>query len=241
MKNYIVDPALPETEWPIIKAQQQGFDELKTMFPKGVNLEDIDNTVFEWFKARPIKIDNTAVPVIYLNNEKWAQYKNNWKYVDSNFNMKYPYIAIRRAEVQPGQEPMRSIIPNRKHETCRIPYRGQDGNTTYKIFKVPQPVRVDLDYEVRALSTYMTDDNMMNEALIKHFASLQTYIQANGYYMPMKIDSVANETDIDTIEDMKVIHTAYSIKVFGYLLDQEEFEEIVAPSRLTVNIEEEIL
>ena len=241
MNNYIVDPVLPTTDWPILDSQLQGFDELKTMYPKGVDLEDIDTTVFEWFKSKPIMIENTTVPIVYLNNEKWAQYKRNWKYVDSNFNMKYPYIAIRRSEVQPGQDTMRSIIPNGRYETCRIPYRAQNGKTTYKIFKVPQPVRVDLDYEVRVLSTYMTDDNIMNESLMKHFASLQTYIQTNGYYMPMKIDSVANETDIDTIEDMKVIHTAYSIKVYGYLLDQKDFEEIVAPTNVTVNIEEEII
>jgi hypothetical protein len=81
----------------------------------------------------------------------------------------------------------------------------------------------------------------MNETLIRHFASLQTYIKANGYYMPMKIDSVANETDLDTIDDAKVIHTSYNIKVYGYLLDQEEFEEIVAPTHVKVNIEEEII
>ena len=240
MRNYLVNPALPAREWPDTPSQLQGYDELKTMFPKGVDLEAIDTSVLAWFESSTVKIKNKPVPVVYLNSEKWAQYKNNWKYVDNDFNMKYPYVVIRRADLQPGQEPVRSIIPNGMFETCRIPYRAPNGLTTYKVFKVPQPVRVDLEYDLRALSVYTTDSNSINEALIRHFASLQTYIRVNGYYMPMKIDSVADETDIDTIEESKVIHTSFSIKVFGYLIDQDKFEEIVVPTKLKVNIEETI-
>ena len=109
----------------------------------------------------------------------------------------------------------------------------------WKYYKVPQPVKVDLEYEVRALTHYIEDINKINETLLRHFASLQSYLSIDKHYMPMKIDNISDESDFDNLEDERVIHTLYSIIVQGYIIDENEFEEKLGTKNVVVRITEE--
>jgi len=229
--GYVPAP-FEKTEWPFEKNQ---LENQQTVYPRSISLEDIDNATLDWFQTADIVIDNKPVPVFYLTPEKWAEFKHSWKYSDGNHNIKFPYITIRRSLAPRLAE--RGRIRGKKFTTYRLPVYD-NGKVTHKIYNVPQPIRVELEYEVRCLTHYVSDINIINEAFLRHFASLNTYLDLQGHYMAMKIDSVADESDFDDIEDERIVHTMYSIVVQGYIIDENEFEEKLGVSNVKVTITE---
>lgn len=227
--------SLKEKDW----LEFNQLENQSTYFPRSISFEDIDRAVFDWFNTREIVVNGDKVPAIFLTPEKWAEVKKSWKRMDGDSNIKFPYITVRRSQApQLGQSPLKGRIPGKKFSTYRIPIYTPAG-ATYKIYKVPQPIKVDMEYEIRALTHYMEDINLINETLLKHFASLQAYLSIDNHYMPMLIESVSDESDLDAIEEERVMHTLYSIVVRGYIIDENEFEERTGVAGLAVQIEEE--
>lgn len=219
--------------------EKNQLENQNTFYPRAISFEDIDKAVYEWFSNRDIIINEKNVPTFYLTPEKWAEFKHSWTYTDGNHNIKFPYITIRRSQApRLAQDPQRGRIPNKTFTTYKIPYYD-NGTVVWKLFKVPQPVKVDLEYEVRALTHYISDINIINETLLRHFASLQSYLDIQGHYMPMKIDNVSDESDFDNLEDERVIHTLYSIIVQGYIIDEKEFEEKLTNKNMVVSVKED--
>lgn len=226
---------LNETDW----IEHNQLIDQKTYFPRSISFEDIDIAVYDWFTNANLDINGTEVPVHFLTPEKWAEFKKNWIHTTDDRNTSYPYITIRRAQ-NPRliQSPVMGRIPGQTFTTYKVPHYTNSG-PTYKYYKVPQPIKVELDYEVRALTHYISDINIINERLLRHFASLQAYLDIDKHYMPMSIESINDESDFDNLEDERVIHTLYSITVYGYIIDEEEFEEKLGVASLLVNIEED--
>lgn len=210
-----------------------------TMYPRSISLEDIDRSVYEWFKGRDILIDSNPLPVFFLTREKWGEFKQSWQYMDSGRTVNYPYITVRRSNLGLGNNPIKGRIPSKRFTTYKIPFYTPAGPTV-KYYKVPQPTKVDLSYEVRVLTHYISEINLINETLLKHFASLQAYLDIDKHYMPMLIDSISDETDSDNLEDERVSHTLYSIQVRGYIIDETEFEEKLGVHNILVRIDEDV-
>ena len=228
--------SLPKTEW---EKEYNQYSDQKTFYPRSISFEDIDKSVFEWFNTRDIIINSKAVPAVFLTPEKWAEVKKSWSNMTSDHNITFPYITVRRSQAPKlSESPARGRIPNKNFTIYKVPVYTNAG-PSYRIFKVPQPVKVDMEYEVRALTHYVSDINLINETLLRHFASLQAYLSIDNHYMPMKIESVSDESNLDSIEDERVMHTLYSIKVNGYIIDEKEFEEKTAISNMVVRVSED--
>lgn len=238
----------PGTQLSSIEKTSWSFEEnrlknQKTYFPRSINLKDIDEAVQKWFKSRDIIINDVVVPVFYIRTEKWAEFRETWKYIDDNkTTVELPYITMRRANSpRLQQSPIKGRIPGKSFTTYKTPYYDKNGGPTYKYYKIPQPIKVDLDYEVHVLTHYTIDINIINEIILKHFASLQAYLDIDKHFMPMTIESVNDETDFDNMEEERILHTSYSITVNGYIIDEKEFEEKIGVSSLLINIDEETI
>jgi len=228
---------IEETEW-INKSPLTGQT---TIFPRTITLEDIDKSVFDWFNSKEIYFDNKGgkkIPVFFLSQEKWAEFKQRWQYMDSDRVVDFPYITIRRNAVSPAKQPIKGRIPGKTFTTFKLPVHTNSG-PTFKHYKIPQPIKIDLSYEVRILTHYISETNTVNELLLRHFASLQAYLNIDKHYMPMMIDSINDESENDNIVDERIMHTLYSIQVKGYIIDESEFEEKLGISDIIVKIKEE--
>lgn len=211
----------------------------RTFFPRTIDFKDIDEAVFNWFISREIRVENNPIPVFFINPEKWAEFKKSWKYMDGDRNVDFPFITIRRFHsVTPAKTPTKGRIPGRTFVTYRFPIYTEAG-VTQKLYKVPQPIKVDLRYEIRCLTHYVMDINKINEEILKHFASLQSYLDIDRHYMPMSIENISDESNTTSVSDERILHTLYSIVVNGYIIDKEEFEEKTGVSDITVIITEE--
>lgn len=225
---------LSEQEW----LDKSPFTGQTTIYPRSISFEDIDRAVFDWFNGRDLVIDDRAVPAFFMSPEKWAEFKKQWEYMDGDHKVSFPYITVRRVGFNLAQQPIKGRIPGKKFTIYKLPVYTPSGPTMMH-YRVPQPVKVDLSYEVRVLTLYISDINVINETLVKHFASLQAYLDIDKHYMPMLIESIGDETDTDNIEDERVMHTVFSIQVRGYIIDEDEFEEKLGVSDIIVNVDED--
>jgi hypothetical protein len=214
--------------------------------PKKLLIEDLDAGILQFLNSLNITVsdeeDNMRkVPIIFLNQERWAEFKNNWKFErdESNEEITMPFMTIRRVSVKPGEHPLKWTTPVKKPFTfVKVPvidglYKG------YDVFKIPQPPRVDIEYELRFFSHYMQDANVSYEKMIADgFSDGQGYTFINGYYIPIKLGNTSEENTVDDISADRKFQIVYSLSLYGKIVDPTKFERIKAITKIILNIEE---
>jgi hypothetical protein len=211
-----------------------------TYLPKGVLHEDMDKSFVEFIESGiDLTLAGEKVPVIFLTIQRWAEFAKTWQYSDEYKNIKIPFITIvRKPDAQVGTNQAGYFnIPGKPTFTyMKVP--TWDGNRKgMDIYKIPQPVPIDLVYEVRLFCNRMRDLNKMNMKFIQTFSPQQHYIKVNGHPMPLMMDSIGDESVINNLDERKYYVQMFNIKMMGYLLDEEDFEVNPAISRAVTLVE----
>ena len=205
-----------------------------TYLPKGILHEDMDGEMVNFVRdGIDLTLNGEKVPVIFLTSQRWGEFTKTWQYTDIDKNIKLPFITIvRKPDAQQGTNYAGTFnIPGRPTFTyMKIP--TWDGNRRgYDIYKIPQPVSVDIMYEVRIFCNRMRDLNTMNRKMLTTFSPLEKYIRVNGHPIPLIMDSIGDESTINNLEERKYYVQLYTIKMMGYLLDEDDFVVTPAVSR----------
>ena len=207
-----------------------------TFFPRSITLTDLDQGIDSWFKSKDLSLDGIDTPVFFLTIDKWSEFKKRWQYMLFDRVIEPPFVTIRRTNTSLPQNQTRSRILGKKFNSYKVPIYENAG-VTYKFYRVPQPIRVDLEYEVRALTNYQSDANRINEELLKHFSYINSYLNLDGHFIPMKIESMSDESTTSP-DEQKLMHTLFSIKMEGYVIDEREFEELTGIAKILVQLKE---
>jgi hypothetical protein len=208
--------------------------DIKTKYlPRTILLEDLDYGVFEYTNNDiKIVIDGKIVPVIYLENERWAEFKKTWKLsTDSDKNLLTPYITVRRTDKGVGTRlGTKYRIPQpRMFRYAQVPILDE-GQIVYLLFKMPQPTNVDFTYEVALFTKYRVDINQYDEQILKKFASRQDYVFIKGNPMPLLFEGMSEANPIENIDGDRFFVSKYTLKILGFIQDEKEFQ-IVKTSR----------
>ena len=91
------------------------------------------------------------------------------------------------------------------------------------VYTIPQPVPVDITYDVKIISNRMRELNIFNRKVMQKFTSRQAYTFVKGHYIPIILSSLSDESVIDT-EDRRYYQQNYQLQLQGFLIDEEEFE-----------------
>ena len=141
-------------------------------------------------------------------------------------------LVLISNDVKYGTNPsLQYTIPNRKefyYATVPTWNGNQEGADVYKI---PQPVPVDITYNVRIICNRMRELNQFNKIVLQKFSSRQAYTFIKGQYVPIIMNSVADESVMD-LDKRKYYIQNYDFTMLGYLIDEEEFEVKPAISRI---------
>jgi hypothetical protein len=216
---------------------QYGFDRIeelmrltdsKTKFlPRTILLEDIDQALFDYVNLDGMKavVDNKVVPTFYLDNDRWGEFSKTWKFMDNDKNVPTPYITVRRIDKQPGTRlGTKYRVPQpRKFRYLNVPILDE-GEVIYLMFKMPEPVNVDLTYEVALFTKYRVDVNLYDEQVLKNFASRQDYLNIKGNPIPLHFEGFAESNPIENIDGDRFFVSKYALKVLGFIQNEEEFE-----------------
>lgn len=216
-----------------IEQRQSLFDEISDnngYLPKGLLHEDMDSSFVEFVKNDlTLSLNGEEVPVLFLTLQRWNEFAQTWQNSNEYKNIKMPFITIvRKPDPQPGTNQSGIFnIPGKPTFTyMKVPTydgikKGMD------IYKIPQPVPVDLIYEVRIFCNRMRELNKFNKRILQTFSPLEYYIKSNGHPLPIILDSIGDESVINTLDERKYYVQLFTMKLMGYLLNENDF--IVTP------------
>ena len=211
-----------------------GIADHGTYLPRGIAHEDMDKTFNDFVENDlEISIEGEKVPVYLIGIQRWVEFVRDWSNTDEWKNVKLPFITItRKPDAQHGENQAGwwNIPGTPTFTYMRVP-TFNDGVKGFDMYKIPQPIPVDLTYEVRFFCGKMRDLNLLNRKVMRTFKSLQAYIKVNGHPMPLLLNSVGDESQIEDFESKRYYVQLYEIKLQGYLLCEEDFEVIPAITR----------
>ena len=67
--------------------------------------------------------------------------------------------------------------------------------------------------------------------VLASFSALEKYIRVNGHPIPLILDSIGDESQITNLDERKYYVQLFTIKMMGYLLDEDDFVVTPAVSR----------
>jgi len=206
-----------------------------TYLPKSLLHADLDGGFLDFVKQKfNITSEGKSIPVvdILITTQNWTQFVETWDFQNIDKNVEPPFITvIRNPEVKYGNNPaVMYNIPNRRmYYYMEVP--TWDGNRVgADIYKIPQPVPIDIKYTVAIVCNRMREANTLNQRVMETFASRQAYQTIKGHYIPIINDGFADESSLD-LEKRKYYIQKYDFTMMGFLIDENEFEVFPALSR----------
>lgn len=205
--------------------------------PDSILHDDLDSGMLNFVKENFVIVsDGEKIPVIprIMTIQRWGEFTNNWEFSDNDGNVKLPFIAvIRKPDVQPGTNPsIQRTIPDRRtfHYATVPTWNGTQMGAD--VYKIPQPVAVDISFEVTIICTKFRDLNRFNKIVLQKFSSRQSYTTVKGHYIPIVLDGIDDNTPMDTLDGRRFYIQNYKFTMLGFLIDSEEFEVKPAISRM---------
>ena len=207
-----------------------------TYLPKSLLHADLDRGFLDFVKdGLKTVVEGKTVPMVdvLITTQNWAQFVETWDFENIDKNVEPPFITvIRTPEVKYGNNPaVMYNIPNRKlYYYAKVPtWDGQRHGMD--IYKIPQPVPVDIKYTVAIVCNRMRELNKFNQIVLEKFSSRQSYQTIKGHYIPIVNDEITDESIMD-LEKRKVYIQKYTFTMMGFLIDEDEFEVQPAVTRI---------
>lgn len=198
-----------------------------TYLPKGVLHNDLDAGFKSFIKdSVELILNGERVPVFMMGIQKWSEFAQTWQFADEYKNVKIPFINIvREPDTKPGTNP--SVIYNipqgKVFTYAQVPtWDGQRKGVD--VYKIPQPIPVDITYEVRLYAFRQQDLNKFNKLILKNFQSRQAYTVVNGHYIPIILEETTDESEVGDLNSKRFYVQLYTFTLLGFLLDPEDFE-----------------
>lgn len=206
-----------------------------TYLPKSLLHADLDGGFLDFVKEKLVTVvDGKKIPIvdILITTQNWAQFVETWDFQNIDKNVEPPFITVvRTPEVKYGTNPATVYnIPNRRqYYYMKVPtWDGQRHGMD--IYKIPQPIPVDIKYTVAIVCNRMRELNEFNKVVLGEFASRQAYQVIKGHYIPIINDNISDESVTD-LEKRKVYIQKYDFTLLGFLIDENEFEVSPAITR----------
>jgi hypothetical protein len=207
-----------------------------TFLPKSILHADLDRGFLDFVRDElKVVSEGKTIPMvdILITTQNWSQFVETWDFQNIDKNVEPPFITvIRNPEVKYGNNPAIVYnIPNRRlYFYAKVPtWDGQRHGMD--IYKIPQPVPVDIKYTVAIICNRMRELNKFNQIVLTKFSSLQSYQTIKGHYIPIKFDGNTDESVLD-LEKRKFYIQKYEFTMMGFLIDEDEFEVQPAVNRI---------
>lgn len=222
----------------LLERREEMVDEIMeggTYLPKSVLHADLDRGMLDFVKEQlQTTVDGKIVPNIdrIITNQNWSQFVNSWNFQDLDKNISLPFITtVRMPEVKYGTNPSTKYnIPDRKEFIYATVPTWDGQRKGVDVYKIPQPVPVDITYNVKFFANRMREVNEFNKLVMQKFTSRQAYTQIKGNYIPIILEDVSDESAKD-LEKRKYYISNYKFLMQGILIDEEEFQVSPAVTR----------
>lgn len=213
--------------------------------PQKLEIEDLDRGLFELFNSAGFSLTDTndnmrTVPILWVSQELWAERKQYWHKMtnEQGEEMSKPFIAIVRKGVKQGTSPLKRTIPVKRQFVYRKVPKFNGTTKEYDLYKMPQPTWVDVEYEMRFVTSYVEDVNKFYEMLLRdNYSGGQAYMNINGYQIRSLMGDPSEENQLD-VDDERIFQISVPITIFGKLIDPKQFQKVNAVTRVSIKISE---
>ena len=214
--------------------------------PQKIEIEDLDFGIKNFFEGLNITLMDSSgrqkrVPIIWLNQEHFAQRKNYWEGLvnENGEEITRPFIVISRKGIKQGTAPNKRTIPWMKKFGFTRP-RTFDGTLMgYDRYLVRQSTWVDCDYEVRLVTSYMIDTNVFYQDILRDgFSDGQGYMNINGHQIRSVLGEPSEDNQTSSIDDERVFQIIAPVTVYGKLFDPSQFEKRTSIQKISLRVEE---
>jgi hypothetical protein len=207
-----------------------------TYLPKSLLHADLDGGFLDFVKNElKTIVDGKVIPTIdiLMTTQNWAQFTETWDIQNLDNNVEPPFISIVRIpEVKYGTNPaVLYTIPNRRQYFYAQVSTWDGQRSGMDIYKIPQPVPVDITFQVKIVCNRMRELNKFNKNVIEKFSSRQAYQVIKGHYIPIIMSNISDESVMD-MEKRKYYIQSYDFTMLGFLIDEDEFEVSPAITRV---------
>jgi hypothetical protein len=235
-----IKKTLPLTQSKTLYPRRQELKEMierdGTYLPKSLLHADLDRGFLDFVKNElECVVEGKKIPMvdILISTQNWSQFVETWDFQNIDKNAEPPFITVVRDPVPKyGSNPaLRWNIPNRRqYYYAQVPtWDGQRHGMD--IYKIPQPVPIDIKYTVAIICNRMRELNKFNQIVLEKFASRQAYQVIKGHYIPIINDDISDESVMD-LEKRKVYIQKYTFTMLGFLIDEDQFEVQPAVTRI---------
>ena len=213
-----------------------------TFLPDSLLHDDLDRGMLDYsLEHFKIVSNGEQIPIIpkLLTIQRWGEVSSTWEYVDDDRNIKVPFISIiRKPDAQPGTNPsvQRTIPDHKTFHYHTIPTWNGTKNG-FDVYKIPQPVAVDISYDVTIVTYEIRDLNKLNKIILEKFSSRQSYTNIKGHYIPIVLNTVSDSSNVSSTDTRRFYVQTYSFTMLGLIIDSDEFELIPGIDRTLLTTE----
>jgi hypothetical protein len=231
----------PKTLYPRREELLDKINKDGTYLPKSLLHADLDKGFLDFVKEDlKTVVTGKVIPMvdIIITTQNWSQFTETWNFQNIDKNVEPPLITVVRIpEVKFGTNPATLYnIPNRRqYFYAQVPtWDGQRHGMD--VYKIPQPIPVDITYQVKIICNRMRELNHFNKVVLEKFASRQAYALIKGHYIPIIMNNILDESVME-LEKRKYYIQNYEFTMLGFLIDEDEFEVSPAVSRVLQVVE----
>jgi hypothetical protein len=213
-----------------------------TYLPKGILHADLDRGMLDFVKNDlGINVNGKVVNTVdvIITTQNWAQFTQTWNFQDLDSNIKPPFVAtVRKPETPYGtnQGATNYRIPGRPLFQYALVPNFDGKRNGMDVYKIPQPIPVDITYEIKIFTNRMRELNSFNQKVLDKFSSRQAYTLIKGRYIPIIMESISDESVVE-LQKRRYFIQNYTFKMLGVLLDEEQFEVSPAVSRVLTMVD----
>lgn len=212
-----------------------------TFLPNTVTYEDIDKDFRRWVveDLKLLSDEGVEFPTMSLySNQRFSEYTQTWRHVDSNNNLILNFKTVSR-ESNPTYGKIQNGLWNIPTDEFFLMKRSivldDNGSESFLDLKMKQPVAIDFTFNVSVFATKFQYINEFNTKLNKLFSARQCYLNPNGYYMPMTLEGVSDNSSYN-IDDRQFYSQTATIKLNGFVITEDDFRLEEKPIKIRMGV-----
>lgn len=197
-----------------------------TPLPKPVEYKDIDECFKEWVnKDLSISFENKKLETIALfSNQRFSEYMQSWMNTDENKNMQPNFKVITR-ENNPQKGTMHNNYSNVVGDYSILidrRFMEDHNNRPYILeYRMRQPFCIDFKYKVTLVTNKYELLNKFNKKIQKKFQCIDYYLYPNGYAMPLKLESVSDDSQYN-INERQFFSQSFTFTLMGFIIEEDD-------------------
>lgn len=206
--------------------------------PQDVQIYDIDKSFTDFVKNElSIIVDGNKIPSGFYTQERMSEQMKTWEYEYENGDKTSDFqIISRNTDVTNGTiyEDFGNIPGDRFYPMFNKTFEF-NGRTETVEYSMKQPYGMNIEYDLKMVGTSMQSLNEFNNKIINKFKSLNSYLNVNGHFMSVELDSMSDDSEYQ-LDERKVYVQSVTFLVKGYIINKEDFKSTLIPTNVKLSL-----